>query len=152
MSDPAAPTINKQKRGWPKGVSGNPAGRVKGSRNAVLRALDAIGQKGAESALAAVVKAAAGGDMRAAEILLSRCWPARKGRAVEIALPPVRTAADVVEALAAVGQAVADGTLTPEEAAPMAALIEAQRRAIETVDLEERVTRLEQREHDDDDD
>jgi hypothetical protein len=46
------------------------------------------------SLLEAVVAAAINGDMRAAEILLSRVWPARKGRPVAIAdLPSLTSAA-----------------------------------------------------------
>jgi len=35
------------------------------------------------------------GDMRAVELILSRAWPARKGRPVSLALPPILTGADL---------------------------------------------------------
>jgi hypothetical protein len=65
-------------------------------------ALDAIGADGAAEIMAAVVKAAHGGDMRAADILLRSLWPERKGRPVAFPLPELRTASDMVAALGAV--------------------------------------------------
>src|SRR3954471_22446611 len=79
---------------------GNP-GRPRGSRHAALIALDAIGADNAREVMQAVVDAARGGDMRAADILLSRLWPQRKGRPVALDLPALNTAADVAVALAA---------------------------------------------------
>ena len=81
--------------------------------------------------------------MRAASILFDRIWPTRKGRAVEVALPEVTTAADLVPALAAVA-AMGRGEVTPGEAQAMCAVLESQRRAIETATLEARVAALEE--------
>jgi hypothetical protein len=76
---------------------------VKGSRNRVLVALDAIGEAGAEAALRAVVVAVGAGDLRAAEVLLSRVWPARRGRPVVLSdLPTLKSAADLPAAVGAV--------------------------------------------------
>lgn len=126
-------------------ASGNPGGpgRPKGSRHRAQAALDAIGEAGAEEVLRSVVRAAAGGDLRAAALLLDRVWPARRGRAVELELPPVTCAADLVPALAAVAGAMARGELTPEEARAMAAVLGLQCRAIETAELEHRIALLE---------
>ncbi len=89
-----------------------------------------------------VVENAKGGDLRAAEVLLRRLWPERKGRPVEVALPPVASAADLVPALAAVVAAMGRGALTAEEAQAMCAVLETQRKAIETAELEARVAAL----------
>jgi hypothetical protein len=82
--------------------------------------------------------------MTAAKLVLERIVPVRKGRPVNLTLPPVKTAADVVEALGATVQAMADGEVTPDEAATIAGVLEAKRKAIETADLEVRIVRLEQ--------
>jgi hypothetical protein len=129
---------------WEPGQSGNPAGRPKGSRHAALLALDAIGAEAGTEIMAAVVNAAKGGDMRAADILLRRLWPERKGRPVLLDLPPITGAHDIVLALGAVTNAVAIGELTPDEGAAVAGVLEAQRRAVETIDLERRIAILEQ--------
>jgi primosomal protein N'' len=60
-------------------------------------------------------------------------------------LPEVEGAAVVVEAFAAITKAVAAGELTPEEGAAVAAILEAQRKTIEMVDFEARLTALEER-------
>ena len=125
------------------GNRGGP-GRPRGSRHRAQAALDAIGEAGAAEGLQAVLQAAKGGDMRAASILLDRVWPTRKGRAVEVALPEVASAADLVPALAALVAAMARGELTPQEAQAMCAVLESQRRAIETATLEARLAALEE--------
>ncbi len=145
------PDLASPKQGagrWRKGESGNPAGRAPGSRNKALAALDAIGEAGAEAVLRRTVEAAQGGDMRAAEVILSRLWPARKGRPVALAgMPRIETPGDLVRALGAVADAVAGGSITPEEGQAVASVLEAQRRAVETADLAERVAALEAKEN-----
>ena len=128
---------------WPKGTSGNPRGKPQGARHAALKALDLIGEAGAAEVMASVVAAAKEGDMRAADLLLRRLWPERKGRPLTIDLPPISDAAGVVGALTAVTAAVAAGEISPEEAQGLAAVLETQRRAIETVALDQRITALE---------
>jgi len=128
---------------WPKGTSGNPKGKPRGARHAALVALDLIGEAGAAEVMASVVAAAKEGDMRAADLLLRRLWPERKGRPVAFPLPELHTAADMVAALGAVVQAVAHGDLSPEEGQAVAGMVEAHRRAIETVELDQRITALE---------
>ncbi len=126
------------------GTSGNLAGKPRGARHAALLALDTIGAEGAEEVMRAVVVAAKGGDMRAADILLRRLWPERKGRPVQMDLPAIMTPSDIVAAIGAVSAAVAAGELTPDEGAAVAGILEAQRRAAETADLEQRIAALEQ--------
>ena len=82
--------------------------------------------------------------MRAADILLRRLWPERKGRPVQMHLPAIMVPGDIVAALGAVADAVAAGELSPEEGAAVAGILEAQRRAVETVEMEARIARLEQ--------
>ncbi len=134
-----------KQRGRPflPGQSGNPAGKPKGARHAALKALDLIGEAGAAEVMASVVAAAKEGDMRAADLLLRRLWPERRGRPVPVALPPILDAAGLVGALAAITAAVAAGELSPEEGQAIASILETQRRAIETVELDQRITALE---------
>jgi hypothetical protein len=125
-------------------LPGNP-GRPKGARHAALVALDAIGDEAAADVLLKVIQQAKAGDMRAAEILMRRLWPERKGRVVPFDLPDLRTAADAVQATGAVAHAVAAGELTPEEGQAVAAIVDAHRRTIETADLAARIDAIEAR-------
>lgn len=121
------------------------AGRPAGSRHEALKALDAIGADNAAGVMQAVVDAARHGDMRAADILLRRLWPERKGRPVALDLPSLSDAAGVVAAIGAVADAVAAGDVSPEEGQAVAGILETQRRAIETAELEARIAALEAR-------
>jgi len=95
--------------------------------------------------LDATLQAARGGDMTAAKIILDRAWPARKSRTVALDLPNVATAEGVTAAMAAVVRAMAAGEIAPDEAQAVASVIEGQRRAIETTDIDRRITELEKR-------
>lgn len=123
---------------------GNP-GRPKGARHVALVALDAIGSEAAADVLRKVIEEAKAGDMRAAEILMRRLWPEQKGRPVSFALPELRTAADAVQAVGAIAQAVAAGDLTPDEGQAVAAVVETHRRTLETAELVARIEALEAR-------
>jgi hypothetical protein len=110
-----------------------------------LLALDAIGAEGAEDVLRSVMVAAKGGDTRAADLILRRLWPERRGRPVQMHLPPIAVPGDIVTALSAVAEHVAAGELLPEEGAAVAGILEAQRRAVETAEMDARITALEQK-------
>ena len=142
------PVKNGEKKGseatqFQPGHPGGP-GRPAGSRNKATLALDKIADDAGEDILNAMVGAAKGGDMTAAAHVLSRIWPIRKGRPIALTLPAIQSASDVVAAVGAVADAVGAGEITPEEGQAVASILEAKRRAIETVDLEQRLTALEQ--------
>jgi len=132
-------------RPFEKGNPGGP-GRPAGSRNRATLLLDRLAETDGRDILTKTIEAAKGGDLRAADIVLSRVWPVRRGgRPVTFELPPIATAADLVKAVGSVATAVAGGELTPEEGNAVAAILEVKRKAIETTDLETRITALEQR-------
>jgi hypothetical protein len=141
----AASSARKQRgRPFPKGQSGNPAGKPKGARHRLTVLAEKLMEDDAEEVTRAVIAAAKTGDMQAARLILDRIAPLRKGRTVEIELPAVETAADVLKAIGAVIAETAKGTITPDEAAVVAGVLEAKRKAIETADLERRLAALEQ--------
>jgi hypothetical protein len=82
------------------------------------------------------------GDTTALRLCLDRVAPVRKGT-VRTYLPPVNTPGDLVAALGTISEAVTRGELTPDEGQSIVAILEGQRRAIETVELEQRIVRLE---------
>ena len=69
--------------------------------------------------------------------------PDAKSRAVSLSLPPLRTAQDVSDALGAVFDAMGRGEITVDEAATIGGVLEGKRRAVELVDLENRLSALE---------
>jgi hypothetical protein len=108
-------------------------------------AVQALLEGEAEALTRKCIDLARGGDTTALRLCMERLAPALKSRAVQLPLPAVETAGDVLKAQAATIHAMAAGKITPDEAATIAGVLEAKRRAIETVQLEERVAKLEQR-------
>src|ERR1700674_774967 len=96
----AQTTAGKQQRGRPfgRGVSGNPAGRPKGSRNRASVMAEAVSEGDAVVIARAVVSKAKGGDMVAARLVLDRMWPAPKGRTVAFAAPATPDANSTLQA------------------------------------------------------
>ena len=77
--------------------------------------------------------------MQALRLCLDRILPARKDRPVSLTLHDVGSAKQIPVAIGAVLKAVAEGYLTPSEGQALAFILEAQKRAIETAELEQRV-------------
>lgn len=69
--------------------------------------------------------------------------PAPLQRTVELDLPDTNTVEGIMAALARITQAAAAGEIAPSEAQSLAALIEGQRKAIETGELLARIEALE---------
>lgn len=124
---------------------GNPGGpgRKEGSRNKATLILDALADDDAKEILRKAIEKAKGGDVRAIEMILARVWPPRKSRPVNFELPSMANASDIMAGLQAVLDATAKGELTPDEASVIGGLIETKRKAIETVEIEQRLAKLE---------
>jgi hypothetical protein len=102
---------------WRKGVSGNPAGKAKGTRHKITMAVQELLGGEAEALPRKCVDLAMAGDTTALRLCMERLGPAVKSRAVALALPAVETATDILKAHAATIRAMAAGEITPDEAA-----------------------------------
>jgi hypothetical protein len=129
------------------GQSGNPKGKPVGTRHRATTLIMSLMETNAQSIADAVVAAAKSGDMGAARMILDRLAPAVKERSISLILPDTGTAQGVAEASAAVLKAVGEGTITPGEGTAVSGILEARRRAIETMELEQRITALEEGQH-----
>lgn len=138
-------SAGKQRGGFRPGQSGNPAGKPPGTRHRVTVLAEKLMADDAESVVRAVIGAAQAGDMTAARLVLDRIAPVRKGRPVPLPLPTVEDVAGVMAALGVTVQAMADGEISPDEAATIAGVLEVKRRAIETEEFETRLRALEER-------
>ena len=138
-------SASKQRGGFKKGVSGNPAGKPKGARHRATIMVEQMMEGDADSIVRAVIGAAQGGDMVAARLVLERIAPVRKGRLVSLPLPSIENVAGVMAALNVVVENMAGGELTPDEASVIAGVLEVKRRAIESEEFETRLRALEER-------
>jgi hypothetical protein len=82
--------------------------------------------------------------MTAARLVLERIVPVRKGRPVNVNLPPISSASDVLGAIGATIEAMSHGDITPDEASVIAGVLEVKRKAIETVELDARLSAVEE--------
>ena len=126
-----------------KGESGNPAGRPRGARNRTTILLQKVLEDDGEALARKAVDLAKGGDLAALRMCMDRLIPARKHEPVAFELPRLDTAADTVTAAATIVAAVADGELTPSEAADIAKVVDIYVRALATQAFEERLAKLE---------
>jgi hypothetical protein len=141
----AAETTEAKQRGrpFPKGRSGNPRGRPPGARNAATVLAERLLDGEAETLIRKAVEKAKNGDMAALRLCIERILPPRRERPVSFKLPDLTSASDASKAMAAITVAVADGELTPAEAAELSRLVECFVKAIEATEFERRLLALE---------
>lgn len=125
------------------GVSGNPAGRPRGSRNKSLRLVESLLDDGAAEVVQAVLHAARNGDVAACRVVLERVLPVMREKPIELLLPPTKTAQGISDAAECVVEAVADGSISIGEGKSLMTILETRRKALETVELETRIAALE---------
>lgn len=126
-----------------KGQSGNPKGKPKGVRHTATQISYALFEGNLEEVLATVLERAKGGDMAACRMIIDKVLPNTKDRAIDLDLPLINNLSGVGDAQAIILRAVATGNITPNEGERIAAIVEARRRSIETIDLEARISHLE---------
>ena len=84
------------------------------------------------------------GDSAALRLVIDRLIPPVRERRLSLELPKIGTPAGVVAAIGVVLDAVGAGTITPSEGQTLAGLLEAQRKNMETLELEARIAAVEQ--------
>ena len=77
------------------------------------------------------------------ELHPDRIAPVRKDALVSFELPEIGTAEDAANAARAILKAVAEGEITPLEAATVMSVVEQFRRTLETTEIEQRIAALE---------
>ncbi len=121
-----------------KGSSGNPKGRPPGSVNRATRAAALLLDGEAEALVRKAVELALAGDPVALRLCLDRTVAPRRGRPVELALPPLADARDLAAAIAAVAGAATEGRITPDEAVALAQMMESFTRTLDAAHVERR--------------
>lgn len=130
-------------RPFPKGQSGNPAGKPKGCRHRATRAAEALLDGEAEALTRKAIEAAKSGDVKALRLCLDRLLPPRRERLLPPLKLPVPEEGRLGDVARAVFQAAAAGELTPSEAAAYGALLDGIRKSVELDEVAQRLARLE---------
>src|SRR5271170_6547305 len=131
------------KGGFQPGQSGNPAGKPKGARNHATRLAEALFDGQAQALVQKAIDMALAGDPTALRLSLDRLCPPRRERPISLEMPSIKSAADLITAAAALTDAAAAGDITPGEAASLSTLVGNVAKAIETVEIVARLTKLE---------
>lgn len=122
------------------GKSGNPAGKPRGAKDK-RTALRALLEPHAKKLVRKAVALALDGDTTALRICIDRLIPPIKARDQHSGVGPL--IGDVSEQGRAVLTALAEGRITPDEAATIMQAVSAQARIIEVAELERRIAELE---------
>ncbi|MEJ1934641.1 hypothetical protein WDZ92_30960 [Nostoc sp. NIES-2111] len=127
-------------------LAGDPRRRREPALDALLHpAGAALGAFAKRIELHDQIELALQGDTVALRLCLERNLPPRKDRPVTgIEIPALKTAADALAATGALFDAVAAGDITPSEAAELGKLVDTFVRSTESLELEQRIARLEE--------
>jgi hypothetical protein len=125
------------------GQSGNPAGRLPGTRNRATMIVEQLLDGASPELTRDALAMARGGDSPLMRQILRSIIGPRRHRPSSFALPPLRNAGDVAPAIAAIAAAAAEGAISTAEASEISQVIERYMRALEAGDIEARLQRLE---------
>jgi hypothetical protein len=76
-------------------------------------------------------------------MMLDRLWPPRRGRPVKLDIPPLKTPADLLDAITLLLNAIAQGHLTPDEASALSLVAERSMAVISQQEILKRIEVLE---------
>ncbi len=145
-TSPATPlSIERISGRFAPGQSGNPQGRIPGSRNRATLAAESLMEGEAEALSGKAVALALGGDSRALKLCVERILPPLKSRIFTMELPAIQTPADVSAAITKVIEATTTGQIDADQARALTTLIEMKRKSIETIELEDRLRLIEKK-------
>lgn len=128
--DPRNNAENTRGRPFEKG---NP-GRPKGSRNRSSRIVEQLLDGQAEGIVNKAVQMALAGDGPMLRAVFGSLAPQQRARDMHIELPPLRTAADALQAIEAARAALAAGEITEGELKTVTAFIEQFLKAVDLID------------------
>jgi hypothetical protein len=134
-----------QVRGRPF-ASGNKSGkgRPRGSRNKVSPKAQELFREFSEPIARKCLALALQGNVKALQLCLERAFPVQKDRRISLGPQPLRTLADVAKASEIVTQQVTSGKIGVEHGTALARMLDMRRQALQTQELESRVSALEQ--------
>jgi hypothetical protein len=114
----SVPDNTEKKQGknqFPKGHSGNPNGRPKGTRNKSTMLAQLLLERDVEETCNRVIEEAKAGNMQAVKMILDRILPPKKDSPITIDIPQIKTTSDILQAINCISTAVGQGDISPSE-------------------------------------
>jgi len=126
-----------------KGKSGNPNGKPRGARNRSTAIAENLLKAHAAALVKKALQLALDGDQTCLRICLERLVPMQKVAPLKVDLPDVAAVADIPKLFAAITEKLREG-IAPSGAATLIDLAEASRKSLEVVEIESRISALEE--------
>jgi hypothetical protein len=127
---------------FPRGRSGNPAGRPPGVRNAATEMAEALLDGEAEALTRKCIELALEGDRAALKLCIERLVP-RRARAARFDLPEIAGPGDIGPAIGAIARAAASGAIPADDGAELARIVEGCVRTLDIAEFDRRLSELE---------
>jgi len=128
---------------FPRGKSGNPAGKPKGARHKTSVVAETILDGESAALTRRCIEMALEGDAAAMRLVMERILAPRRERPLHFEMPPLRSLSDIALAHGRILEGLANGDILPTEASALAGILEAARKSLESEQLEARVQELE---------
>jgi hypothetical protein len=126
-----------------RGINGNPAGRPPGIRDKRQAMRDKLVSH-ADELISKVVELAKEGDTAALRVCIERLIPPAKAKDDPVELPELAQRDALADCGQAVMTALAEGRITPDEAATIMGALSGQARIVETSEIDRRLRVLEE--------
>lgn len=128
-----------------KGRSGNPKGKIKGTKNKATLVAEQLLQGELEAICRRLLQEAVEGNMQAIKMVLDRLLPPKRNISLAIDLPKLENSSDALKAIAYVTMAVSRGDLSIDDGEALSKMIEIYIKAMEAHDYETRLSMIEQK-------
>lgn len=128
-----------------KGQSGNPKGKIKGTKNKATRFIDSLMQSELNNISQKLIELAVAGNLQAIKLVLDRVMPAKTSRSIEIEIPKIENTTDALQAISTVIHAVGQGELTPNEGEAITKIIQSFTQTLQSYEFDQRLSTLEQK-------
>jgi hypothetical protein len=106
--------------------------------------IEQIAEGQAEALIQKALELALSGDPTCLRMMLDRVAPLRKGRPIDVDMPPIKSCQDLFAAIAAIWTAIGEGRLTPDEASALSNVVDRSIQAVELYEIVKRIASLEE--------
>jgi len=131
----STPAVQKGRKGFLPGKSGNPNGRPKGSKNKTAQFAKGRLEEAQEDIVREWINMALDGNPSAMKSCIDRLFPCPRSTPDGFEMPPIQTIDDIQTALACLTDALARGDTDTETASQLIKLIQLHRESFESSEL-----------------